>query len=140
MSNRDISLYIVDIFIAIDKISRFTCKIKNGAELLSHEMAWDASIRELEIIGEATKALLNSELLKSEYRRIVDFRNQISHGYFGIDEEIVWDVIVHKLPEYQAELVSIVVKEKIALLGAIEHAKVENEKNIQVLKFLEGLV
>ncbi len=137
MSNRDISLYIVDIFIAIDKISRFTCKIKNGAELLVHEMAWDACIRELEIIGEATKILLNSGLLKSEYRRIVDFRNQISHGYFGIDEEIVWDVIAHKLPEYQAELVMVVAKEKISLLNAIEYAKAENEKNVQVLKFLE---
>ncbi|ACZ11370.1 HepT-like ribonuclease domain-containing protein [Sulfurospirillum deleyianum] len=140
MSNRDISLYIVDIFIAIDKISRFTCKIKNGAELLVHEMAWDACIRELEIIGEATRILLNSGLLKSEYRRIVDFRNQISHGYFGIDEEIVWDVIAHKLPEYQAELVMVVSKEKIALVGAIEHAKAENEKNVQVLKFLEILM
>ena len=140
MSSRDISLYIVDIFIAIDKISRFTCKIQNGAELFVHEMAWDACIRELEIIGEATKVLLNSGLLTSEYRRIVDFRNQINHGYFGIDEEIVWDVIAHKLPEYQIELVAIVVKEKIALEDAIEHAKVENEKNVQVLKFLEGLV
>lgn len=66
--------------------------------------------------------------------------NQISHGYFGIDEEIVWDVIVHKLPEYQAELVTIVAKEKINLLNAIEYAKVENEKNVHVLKFLEGLL
>lgn len=138
MSNRDISLYIVDIFIAIDKISRFTCKIKNGAELLVHEMAWDACIRELEIIGEATRILLNSGLLKSEYRRIVDFRNQISHGYFGIDEEIVWDVITHKLPEYKAELISLVTTEKIMLEHAIAHAKVENVKNEQVLKFLEN--
>lgn len=140
MSSRDISLYIVDIFIAIDKISRFTCKIQNGAELLLHEMAWDACIRELEIIGEATKVLLNSGLLTSEYRRIVDFRNQINHGYFGIDEEIVWDVIAHKLPEYQAELVAIVRQEKIMLEDAIAHAKAENEKNVQVLKFLEEIM
>ncbi|NBL00788.1 MAG: DUF86 domain-containing protein [Erysipelotrichia bacterium] len=140
MSNRDISLYIVDIFIAIDKISRFTCKIKNGAELLVHEMAWDACIRELEIIGEATRILLNSGLLKSEYRRIVDFRNQISHGYFGIDEEIVWEVITHKLPEYKAELISLVTTEKIMLEHAIAHAKVENVKNEQVLRFLEELI
>ncbi|MCD8543488.1 MAG: DUF86 domain-containing protein [Sulfurospirillum cavolei] len=136
MSNRDISLYIVDIFIAIDKISRFTCKIQNGAELLSHEMAWDACIRELEIIGEATKMFLNRGLLKSEYRRIVDFRNQINHGYFGIDEEIVWEVIAHKLPEYKAELISLVTTEKIMLEDAIAHAKVENVKNEQVLRFL----
>ena len=136
MSNRDVSLYIVDIFIAIDKISRFTCNIKNGAELLSHEMAWDATIRELEIIGEATKTLLNQGLLKSEYRRIVDFRNQISHGYFGIDEEIVWDVVSRKLPQFRIELVKIVAQEKINLADAIEHAKAENQKNQQVLKFL----
>lgn len=136
MSNRDLTLYIVDIFIAIDKISRFTCSAKNGAELLSQEMAWDATIRELEIIGEATKMLLSNGLLKNKYRRIVNFRNQISHGYFGIDEEIVWDVIERKLPKFKTELLKIVTQEKINLTDAIEYAKAENEKNEQVLKFL----
>ena len=103
-------------------------------------MAWDATIRELEISGEATKTLLKQGLLKSEYRRIVDFRNQISHGYFGIDEEIVWDVVSRKLPQFRIELVKIVAKEKINLANAIEYAKAENQKNEQVLKFLGKLI
>jgi uncharacterized protein with HEPN domain len=94
MSKRKIEFYILDILIAIDKIKRYTKKISNGTELLNDELSWDATIRELEIIGEATKILLNESFLEDKkYRRIVDFRNQINHGYFGIDEDIVWDVM-----------------------------------------------
>jgi len=93
MSKRDVTLYIVDIFIAIDKIERYIKSFEDGSSLLSSELHWDATIRELEIIGEATKYLLEDELLEKKYRRIVDFRNQIVHGYFGIDETIVWDVV-----------------------------------------------
>ena len=94
--SRDITLYIVDILIAIDKIKRYSKPFLNAQELLYSEMAWDACIRELELIGEATKYLLNANLLDNSYRRVVDFRNQITHGYFGINEEIVWDVIKNK--------------------------------------------
>lgn len=134
---RDVSLYIVDILIAIDKIHRYTGSFKSGEELLSHEMAWDATIRELEIIGEATKILLQNGSLSPEYRKIVDFRNQINHGYFGIDAEIVWDVIVHKLPLYKNEFEVVKKHLNIDLREAIEHAKLENENNVHVLKFLE---
>jgi uncharacterized protein with HEPN domain len=48
---RDVSLYIVDIFIAIDKIKRYTAKFQNSDELLWSEVEWDATIRELEIIS-----------------------------------------------------------------------------------------
>lgn len=89
MSNRDLSFYIVDILLAIDKIRRYTDKFTNPQDLLYDELSWDATIRELEVIGEATKYLLDTNLIGDKNRRIVNFRNQISHGYFGIDEKIV---------------------------------------------------
>ena len=50
-------------------------------------MEWDATLRRLEIIGEATKYLITMDILNNrEYRKIVDFRNVISHAYFGVDE------------------------------------------------------
>lgn len=139
MSNRDNSLYIVDIFIAIDKILRYTKNFNCGDDLLCDEMSWDATIRELEIIGEATKMLLNQNILKEEYRRIVDFRNQIIHGYFGIDAEIVWDVVVHKLPSYKTDLQNIITTTPIDLTEAIICAKSENKNNPHVLALLSQI-
>ena len=142
MSKRDSSFYIVDIFIAIDKVERYTIKFTNASELLYDEMSWDATIRELEIIGEATKHLLKAEIVPVKYRRIVDFRNQINHAYFGIDENIVWDVVKTKLKMYQLDLESLIVSQNIFLNDAILEMKNErysNEFMLEVLKKLEQL-
>ena len=101
---RDISFYIVDILIAIDKIKRYTKSITNSDELLHNELIWDATIRELIIIGEAVNILLKNNVISDEYRKIVDFRNIIVHGYFGIDKEIVWEVVNSKINNLKTEL------------------------------------
>jgi len=138
MSKRGVELYILDIFIAIDKIRRYTAKFSSGSDLLCDELSWDATIRELEIIGEATNNLLQNFILNDKkYRRIVDFRNQINHGYFGIDEEIVWDVVNNKLYDYENDLNKIIIDNKLDIKYTIELFKKENIKQKQVLEFLE---
>jgi len=139
MSHRDITFYVVDIFIAIDKVKRYTEKFENGSELLYDEVHWDATIRELEIIGEATKYLLKDELIDAKYRRIVDFRNQILHGYFGIDENIVWDVVKNKLSEYEVDLKHMLLEEEMDLSLAVGYAKDEYENQRNVLRTLENI-
>lgn len=140
MPNRAVELYILDIFVAIDKIKRYTAKFNNGSDLLCDELSWDATIRELEIIGEATKNLLHNNVVNDKkYRRIVDFRNQINHGYFGIDEAIVWDVITSKINEYENDLNNVIVDFKLDMLSTIKAFKIENKKQKQVLLFLEDL-
>ncbi len=92
--SRDIDFYIVDIFIANNKINRYTKNFENAEELFWSELEWDATIRELEIVGEATNKLIKYGFLSNdEYRKIVDFRNIIAHGYFGINKEEVWEVV-----------------------------------------------
>lgn len=90
-------LFLLDIVVAIYKINEtiksFTC----GDDLKHNYMAWDSVIREFEIIGEATKNLINSELLDNSKKEIVDFRNVLIHEYFGIDEEEVFDIATNKL-------------------------------------------
>jgi uncharacterized protein with HEPN domain len=137
MPNRDITLYIVDIFIAIDKLENYTKTFNNADELLYSDIHWDACIRELEIIGEATKILLTHELLDTQYRRIVDFRNQIAHGYFGIDENIVWGILKHKLPLYENDLKEIIKTKNIDLTHAITHAKNEFKNKKSTLLTLD---
>ncbi len=61
----------------------------------------DAVIRNFEIIGEASKNL--PTLLKGKYPHIpweemYRLRNRISHEYFGIDYEIIWDIATRQLP------------------------------------------
>ena len=60
-----------------------------------------AVIREFEIIGEAVGKL--PEEIKAAHhdvpwQDIKDFRNLLVHEYFGVDQEIVWNVIQQELP------------------------------------------
>ncbi|MEA3290441.1 MAG: HepT-like ribonuclease domain-containing protein [Campylobacterota bacterium] len=140
MSKRDTSLYFIDIFIAINKIHRYTKNFSTSEEFKWSELEWDASIRELEIIGEATNALIKSELLENKkFRKIVDFRNIIIHGYFGIDEDEVWDVIKDKLDPFGDELKEIILNKNIFVKDAIKFAKEENYKNKELIEFLDDL-
>ncbi len=125
MSDRQHALYVVDLFIAIDKIYRYTNRFDNAQELLYSELEWDGAIRELEIIGEATNYLLKA--------------NQIIHGYFGIDENIVFDVIRHKLPQYYDDLLKLSKNKTNDILEAIHHSHNENNGNQNVLNFLNQL-
>ena len=134
---RDYRFYLVDIFIAYDKIKRYTQKFNNANDLLYSELEWDATIREFEIIGEATNFLLQNNFLDSKHRIIVDFRNKIIHGYFGIDEVIVWDVIQNFLPEFMNELQNTIKKKQIDLTDVIESAKKDFSFNRKVIEFLE---
>ena len=135
MSNRDTSLYFLDLFIAHDKICRYTKRFSNAQDFLHSELEWDATIRELEIIGEATNYLLTLGLIDAKHRRIVDFRNQIIHGYFGIDEDIVWDVVKNRLHLYIDDLKSL----NIDISKAINLAKIEYSQNKNILLLLTNL-
>lgn len=58
-------------------------------------------MRELQIVGEATKQLVNYKKLSREYRVIVDFRNLIVHEYFSIDADEIWDILHTELPRFE---------------------------------------
>jgi len=66
-----------------------------------------AFVRSLEIIGEATKHVPQS--LRTRYptvpwRAMAGMRDRVIHDYMGVDYEIVWDVIEHKIPELRRHL------------------------------------
>jgi uncharacterized protein with HEPN domain len=65
----------------------------------------DAVIRNLEIIGEAARALPDEIKQKSniEWHKIVALRNILIHEYFGVNLKLVWDVIQNKLQELETE-------------------------------------
>lgn len=111
---RDIELFIVDIFVALEKIELYTGAFKTADSFRHSSLHWDATIRQIEILGEALNHLLNDESFSTYapkyFRKIVNFRNVIVHEYFGIDEEEVWDVVINKLKLFNIDM-TIIVKE-----------------------------
>jgi uncharacterized protein with HEPN domain len=101
MSKRTLELFLFDIYIAILKIEYVSSKFENDEELKYDFVSWDSVIREFEIIGEATKVLIQNNIIEQEYRIIVDFRNKITHHYFGIDSQAVWDIVNNNLPKFK---------------------------------------
>jgi uncharacterized protein with HEPN domain len=66
-----------------------------------------AFVRSLEIIGEAVKQLpndLKQRYSHLEWRAMAGMRDRLIHGYFGVDYDIVWDVVSNKIPALQREV------------------------------------
>lgn len=137
--SRSVEFYLVDILIAADKVHRYTKEFEDTESFLHSELEWDATIRELEIIGEATKHLLKNDFLTSEYQSIVDFRNHIVHGYFGVDEYIVWEVVTVLLERFTKEILTIIKKSSLDLTLAINSAKEDYAFSHATIAFLNNL-
>jgi len=97
---RDFKLYIEDVADAIAKIQRYTAGL-SFQQFAGDEKTLDAVVRNLEVIGEAIKKVPDEIRLKEpaiDWKKITELRNILIHEYFGIDVEIIWDVIQNKLP------------------------------------------
>ncbi len=100
MPKREDKLLLIDILQSGDKIAAYTKNIV-FAEFVKNEMIIDAVVRNLEIIGEASKLISTSTKQISasvEWRRMAQFRDVLIHDYFGVEVEIVWDVVQNHLP------------------------------------------
>ena len=99
MSDRSQKLYLADIVESIEAIESFV----GGMDLKGFSgdrKTFAATVRELEIIGEAVRNI--SDAIKARYPDVLwqdirAFRNMIAHEYFGIDVKIVWDVVQNEL-------------------------------------------
>ena len=66
--------------------------------------------RSLEIIGEAVKNIPDDFKVKHpevDWKSIAGMRDRLVHHYFGVDYEIVWDVIVNEIPKLKKQVENI---------------------------------
>lgn len=106
MSRRDPRLFMTDVLDAIEKVERYTAGLTFD-QFESNEMVLDAVVRNLEIIGEATRyipATLRKQYTQIEWSRVVGFRNIVIHTDFAVDVEIVWTIATQRLSELKAVL------------------------------------
>ncbi len=101
MSSRSVDLYLDDLIEAGKAILSYVQDI-SFEEFRNDRMRQSAVIREFEIIGEAVGKLpdnLRQSAPEVAWQDIKDFRNLLVHEYFGVDLEIVWQVVQVDLPD-----------------------------------------
>ncbi len=75
---------------------------KSKNEVLSDEVLCRALVRSLEIIGEAAKEIdeeFKSDYPQIEWKKMAGTRDKLIHHYFGIDYDIVFDIVENKIPD-----------------------------------------
>jgi len=96
---RELKAYFEDTLNAIEKIERYTFGMSK-VEFNQNEIVLDAVVRNLEIIGEAVMKLpaeVRAEYNDIPWRKIAGLRDILIHEYFGININIIWDVVENKL-------------------------------------------
>ena len=103
---RDYRVYLEDMLRSLARIQTLTSGMSydDFAKDLTKQ---EAVIRNLEIIGEASKHVpqaVRSTYPEVDWAGIAALRNILIHEYFGIDLEIVWDIIQNELPPLDAQI------------------------------------
>lgn len=99
MSRRNAGIYLDDILQAISKIYTYTDGMDYAA-FVANSLVIDAVIRNLEIIGEASKNLpdeIKDQYPEVPWLQITGMRNKVIHEYFGVDPEIVWYTLQNRI-------------------------------------------
>lgn len=102
--SRDARVWVTDIIEGCTRIAEYTAGMDIDA-FRADQRTLDATVRNLQIIGEATKALSDDVRALEpsiEWRKIAGLRDILVHAYFGVDDEIIWDVVQTKLPPLEA--------------------------------------
>jgi len=97
---KDDLAFIEHILLCIEKIQDYTRSLTEK-DFNNNELVQDAVIRNIEIIGEATKKI--SKELKSQYpeipwKEMSGMRDKLIHNYFGVDVDVVWRTVNDDIP------------------------------------------
>jgi uncharacterized protein with HEPN domain len=74
-----------------------------------------AFVKSIEVIGEATKQVpeaIRRKYPHIEWRAMAGMRDKLIHEYFGVDYDIVWDVVTSKIPGLRREIEVILQREE----------------------------
>ncbi len=109
---RNVKFFLEDIIEQIELIEK---SLHKKEDLLKNEDLRDATIRRLEVIGEAAKNIpenIRKKYPDIEWKKISGLRDIIIHTYFSVNLDIVWDIIKKNLPDLKEKISKI--KEKLA--------------------------
>ena len=106
MGKKSVKKYLYDVQQSVDSIFEYLGEKRNFFEYERNKLLCRAVERELEIIGEAVKHLLelDENICIDNARRIVDLRNFVIHGYDKVDNVIIWGILSKDLPKLKQQV------------------------------------
>jgi uncharacterized protein with HEPN domain len=114
MSKRNFRLLLEDIKEATENILEYTAEM-NYDSFCKDKKTKDAVVRNFEVIGEASNRVpteIQTEYPTVPWRRMIGFRNRIIHEYFGIDFQILWQIIQDNIPDLLAQINEVIISLK----------------------------
>ncbi len=108
---KDDLLYLKHILDAIFRIEEYTNNV-NSETFPRNNLLQDGVIRQIEIIGEATKRLskdIRKQYSKIPWKDIAGMRDKLIHGYFGVDVDAVWDTVQKDIPSLKNDVKNIII-------------------------------
>jgi len=104
--SRDYLLFLEDMQIACRKLLRYTESLTFD-RLVEDERTYDAVIYNLVILGEAAKQIspsIRDLYPRVQWRKIAGLRDISVHRYFGLDEDVLWDILQREIQPLLAQI------------------------------------
>jgi uncharacterized protein with HEPN domain len=112
--------YLLHMLDALDQISKYTVGVTEE-QFLSNRMLQDAVVRNIGIVGEAAKQLLDvapefsSKHPEIPFAQVYGMRNRVIHGYASVNPSVVWDSVQNDVRELRVQIAELL--EKLATDG-----------------------
>ena len=101
--------YLLHMLESADRTLQYTANVSEE-EFVANQLLQDAVVRNIEVIGEAAKNLLDAcpefavKYPSIPFAQIYGMRNRVSHGYFSVSTAMIWDSVQVDIPELREQI------------------------------------
>ena len=106
MLNRDYYI-LLSISDTVEKIQKFSTQYKNAEDFYENDRDFDATMMNFIVLGETVEKLSEEIKLRNDninWSKIYGLRNIIAHHYFGINVDLVWQIIQNDIQVLKSQL------------------------------------
>lgn len=106
---REWRFYVTDMISFAEKVVAYTDGL-DQERFVSSGLNYDATVHNLILLGEAATHIpgwVRAMASEIDWKQIVATRNRLIHGYLGINNDIIWDIIQNEIPLLLTQLVAL---------------------------------